>query len=253
MGVLDTIRASKNEAAEAAELEMLKDLDDLAGDAVENLTWIPSIQAMQSGSKAVKAAQEEAQKTQKASAINAGDFLLGKTVLNPYDPETGMRKPLYVLPLAFRQTALFFEGSKVTMKSYDSRSDEFKEIRNKPKTKNSGPKFGPEILLWLPEFQKMATFHFAASAFNSGVIVCHGKPHGHIFNMYSELQTEASNPWHLTEVSLITDEETCNTLMSSQPTEAMFNKMLHIFENPQVYEEKKATKEEEEKANARKR
>ena len=253
MGVLDTIRASKNEAAVAAELALLKELDSMAGDAVENMTWIPAIQAMQSGSKAVKAAQAEAQKTQKPSAVNAGDFVLGKTVLNQYDPNTGERKPLYIFPLAFRQTALYFEGSKVTMKSYDSRSDEFKEIRNKPKTKNGGPKYGPEILLWLPEFQKIATFHFAASAFNAGVTVCHGKPHGHIFNMFSDEQTEASNPWHLTDVSLVTDQDLCNTLMLTQPTEALYNKMLHIFENPQVYEEKKASKEETEKANARKR
>lgn len=58
--------------------------------------------------------------------------------------------------IAWRPKAMQFQPKVLSF--FDVESKEFKEIEAKAEEKNSGCGFGPEFLLWLPEYKRFATY-----------------------------------------------------------------------------------------------
>lgn len=90
-------------------------------------------------------------KVAQAGKINVGHFAMfqGKNF-------TDLGKSFIGLFLKWRPKAMAYEGN--ARSSYDPNSAEFKDIEEAANAGTQGYSYGPEFLVWLPEFGKFATY-----------------------------------------------------------------------------------------------
>lgn len=121
-----------------------KDFAEVAGGG----DFLPRIQLMGSQSKLV---QDEKMKKGEYALIKRKD-----TFVNLGDS-------VDALVIAWHPKALEINGEEITA-IYDVKDPEFNRIKAASSTPNSGCMFGPEYLLYLPQYQEYATFHLASAS-----------------------------------------------------------------------------------------
>lgn len=102
-------------------------------------SWLPYIQLHGSNSKVVKRGQ-----------FPMGHFALVKNKVNG---DIGDSFVAFVV--AWRPKAMQYKPTVLSV--YDTASKQFQDLEAKADQKDSGCGFGPEFLLWLPEYKELAT------------------------------------------------------------------------------------------------
>lgn len=102
--------------------------------------WLPYIQLMGSNSIEVK----------------KGEFPMGHFALRKNRRMIDMGEEFIAYLIAWRPKAMQFAPKVLSY--FDSTSEAFKAIEEKSKSKNAGCGYGPEFLVWLPEYKEMVTY-----------------------------------------------------------------------------------------------
>ena len=102
--------------------------------------WLPYVQLMSGNSIQVK----------------KGEFPMGHFALCKNRQLLDLGASFVCYLLAWRPKAMQF--SPKVLSFFDTESKEFKDIQERSKGKNAGCGYGPEFLVWLPEYKELATY-----------------------------------------------------------------------------------------------
>jgi len=101
--------------------------------------FVPYIQLMGSNSKVVK----------------QGKFPMGHFALGVNQELKDIGDEFICMPVAWRAKAVRFDPLTMV---YDVKDDDFQTIKADSAKQNSGCCYGPEFLLWLPDYDRLATY-----------------------------------------------------------------------------------------------
>lgn len=157
--------------------------------------------------------QQKKKKVNGETVADEGDFVLsfGKDDLTPLGTE------FVCLALSYRPKAMCFNGDKPTA-IYDPSNDEFTEFVAAADDKIQGYGYGDEVLMWLPEVGKFATYFFSNATGrrespNITDVIDSGKPL--VCKLQSKYIESGKNAWygpkvmgHEFEIQLPSPEQT---------------------------------------------
>jgi hypothetical protein len=93
--------------------------------------------------------------------VQEGKFQMGHIVLSKGKAKSDLGTSIIAMLLAWRPKAMQFKPS--IQNYYNPDSEAFKRIEIESMQPNSGKAYGPEFLVWLPEYKEIATVFFGSA------------------------------------------------------------------------------------------
>ena len=188
-------------------------------DVSTSSTFLPYIQLFGSSSNAVKEGK-----------ISMGHFGLGRS-----SAIEALGDEFICLIVSWRPKAIRFSPTRVVV--YDMQDDDFSMIKDAAKAKQEGYAYGPEFLLWLPDFKTFAVYHLnnPTGQREAGNVMTFL---GNVCKFSSHLnRNKKGQTWHGPKVSAFAGDV-------ELPDWSAASEVIENFRNPVKYSEDELAEEE---------